>query len=385
MPVILLGDSSYALVYPKTANAIVKNPLLTLPIWIGTYVMRNEDKHFARSMSGSVSSRKMWYDTPLCILPAAALYGMKVAGVPSKSNWNRMLIGNGTGGAFVIGFGELMKHWTSIIRPDKSSHSSFPSRHTAIAFASAAMLEEEYGHLSPWVTVGGYSVATLTAFTRVGNHRHWANDIVGGFTLGTSSALLGYTVADMILKDKGVALEELPFVLSTRHERPSFLGVYSSVLLTPGHYSMGNGRQLSFKTGFSSGMEGAWFFTPRVGVGTRIGITDVLPRLNKQPLAFSIQWLNTEGGLYLSLPAGHRTLFGIHALGGRYWLAQGKNNLRSNNIGLNDLWSARTGISLDTRAKKHLSLRLYGDYGLLFDDCSHQQNLSFGISTNYRF
>src|SRR5574344_1909573 len=247
LPTILLGDSSVALVYPKTANSIVKNPLLTLPIWIGTYVMRNEDKHFVRDMEGSVSSRKMWYDTPLCILPAAALYGMKAAGIPSKSNWNRMLIGNSTGGAFAIGLSQLMKKWNSVTRPDKSSHTSFPSCHTTIAFASAAMLEEEYGHLSPWVTIGGYSVATLSAFTRVGNHRHWANDIVGGFTLGTSSALLGYNIADKILKGKGTALEELPFVLSTRHERPSFLGVYSSVLLTPGHYSMGNGQQLSFK------------------------------------------------------------------------------------------------------------------------------------------
>ena len=294
-----------------------------------------------------------------------------------------MLVSNGSGAILAAGLSHVLKQWWSVQRPDKSDHRSFPSGHTTMAFATAAMLEEEYGHISPWITIGGYSLTTLTAMTRITNHRHWTSDVIGGFTLGTTSTMAGYMIGDLILKGKGVELEELPFVLNTKTEKPHYLGIYSAAVLTPGHYSLGNGKQLSFKTGFSSGIEGAFFSHPNIGFGGRIGVIDLLPKLNRNPMCFSVNYLNTEAGFFLSFPVGHRTLLGGRVLGGKYWLTTGKNDLRKNNIGLNDLYSTSVGLSLDMRTRKHLSVRFFGDYGLLFHS-SHQQTLNIGISTIYR-
>jgi membrane-associated phospholipid phosphatase len=59
---------------------------------------------------------------------------------------------------------------------------SFPSGHTATAFAWASVTAEEFP--SPWVSVGAYGVAGAVGFARIYQSRHWGSDIVGGATLG---------------------------------------------------------------------------------------------------------------------------------------------------------------------------------------------------------
>ncbi|SHO57091.1 PAP2 superfamily protein [Vibrio quintilis] len=62
-------------------------------------------------------------------------------------------------------------------RPDKSDHDSFPSNHTANAFAAATNLHIRYG----WqVGVPAYTVAALVGNGRVeGNKHHWEDVAVG--------------------------------------------------------------------------------------------------------------------------------------------------------------------------------------------------------------
>ena len=85
-----------------------------------------------------------------------------------------------------IGSTELLKHGTNSKGPDGSG-SAFPSGHTAIAFASAAYVNERYG-LGPAVPL--YALAALTGYSRVHTHHHFTKDVVGGAAVGIGSALI---------------------------------------------------------------------------------------------------------------------------------------------------------------------------------------------------
>ena len=63
-----------------------------------------------------------------------------------------------------------------------SGRSSFPSGHAATAFAAAVALDRETeGRWVPWVVYPG---ATLVAWSRVHQQRHWTSDVVGGAAIG---------------------------------------------------------------------------------------------------------------------------------------------------------------------------------------------------------
>jgi membrane-associated phospholipid phosphatase len=65
----------------------------------------------------------------------------------------------------------------------KTGDYSFPSGHTTAAFSVASVLAEEYGS-NPIVPPIAYSLATLTAFARVYDNKHWASDTFFGGAIG---------------------------------------------------------------------------------------------------------------------------------------------------------------------------------------------------------
>lgn len=67
-----------------------------------------------------------------------------------------------------------------------SGSSSFPSGHTTFAFAVAtAIADQTPDH---WSDIGLYGLATLTAFARVNDDRHWTSDVIAGALVGHLSA-----------------------------------------------------------------------------------------------------------------------------------------------------------------------------------------------------
>lgn len=133
-------------------------------------------------------------DNYLQFAPMAAVYGLNLAGVKGKHN-----IADQTA-LYVLSFGIMGVSTTAgkkifgRERPDGADHSSFPSGHTANAFASAEFLNQEYRDVSPWIGYAGYTVAAATGVLRMYNNKHWLSDIVAGAGVGIASTKIAYLI-----------------------------------------------------------------------------------------------------------------------------------------------------------------------------------------------
>jgi hypothetical protein len=131
-------------------------------------------------------------DDYLQYAPIAAVYGLNALGVKGKNN-----SGNRTAllikSELLVGvLTYSLKRVTAVPRPDSGQPTSFPSGHTAQAFAAATFMAKEYGHKSIWYSIGAYSVATGIGAMRVMNNRHWVSDVLVGAGIGILSTNLVY-------------------------------------------------------------------------------------------------------------------------------------------------------------------------------------------------
>ncbi len=82
------------------------------------------------------------------------------------------------------------KHWDGPSFSLSDDYLSFPSGHSTTAFALATIFSNEYK--SVFSSLLFYSLATLTAISRVNDNVHWTSDVFFGAVIGyaTSKALL---------------------------------------------------------------------------------------------------------------------------------------------------------------------------------------------------
>ena len=69
-------------------------------------------------------------------------------------------------------------------RPDNSGNDSFPSNHTANAFAAATTLDIRYGWKAGFPA---YGIATLVGIGRVQADKHYWKDVIAGALIGSLS------------------------------------------------------------------------------------------------------------------------------------------------------------------------------------------------------
>lgn len=137
-------------------------------------------------------------DDYLRFVPIAAAVTLKACEVESASSWKRFLVNSALSCAISSGVTYGLKLSIHERRPDWTDRRSFPSGHTSIAFAGATILDKEFRHVSPWISVAGYAVATGVAVDRVARNRHHWQDVVAGAAIGVGGTLLGYWVGDKI-------------------------------------------------------------------------------------------------------------------------------------------------------------------------------------------
>lgn len=135
--------------------------------------------------------------------PALLMFGLKVCGLESRSDWGRMIVTDAMSVGIMAAIVYGTKYMISRERPDGTSFNSFPSGHTATAFVAATLLHKEYGEtVSPWFSVAGYGMATVTGLMRIETNRHWVSDVLAGAGAGMFSSEFAYSLSDLLFKER---------------------------------------------------------------------------------------------------------------------------------------------------------------------------------------
>ena len=298
-------------------------------------------------------------DNYLQYSPLLLTTGLKAAGVEGRSTWGRYAVSAAASYAVMALLVNSIKYTAREQRPDGSTRNSFPSGHTATAFAAATILHKEYGLTrSPWYSIGGYMMATATGCMRVLNNRHWVSDTFAGAGIGILSAELGYTLADLLFRQHGLRRPDRT-AEPVSSSRPSFFSIQTGVGLgkqqldillgnevLQDDYEEENVRGLKLSHALSVSSEGAYFINRHIGVGGRLRVVSRavknLDNFTKQSLyefsktfpdldgfmdeyALTVQSnhlaeFSLSGGLYFNLPLTSRISLGSKLLFGRSYM-----------------------------------------------------------------
>ncbi|MCO4293332.1 phosphatase PAP2 family protein [Solitalea sp. MAHUQ-68] len=207
-PIIKYGQSS------KLNSPIEKVAFIGVPIAMVTYgfcALNNEElKEINGSTRVEIKEDHPHFattaDNYLQFAPAVAVYGLNAMNVPGKNNFRDRSMIYLLSTVFMSTTVHGLKNVTHEQRPDGSDYLSFPSGHTATAFAAAEFLRQEYKDQSMWYGIAGYGVATATGVLRMYNNKHWFSDVVAGAGIGILSTEMAYWVYPpikrVLFKDK---------------------------------------------------------------------------------------------------------------------------------------------------------------------------------------
>ena len=372
-----------------TNNKWFQMTYISVPLIVSGSLVEMKKEPFYNLRNEYAPSFHYGYDDYLQYVPIFALVGMKAGGVESRSSWGRMLVSDAFSAALMATTVNVMKHYIDSRRPDGSALNSFPSGHSATAFMAATMFHKEYGVRSPWYSIGAYTIATATSVSRLLNNRHWVSDVLTGAGIGILTTELGYYFADLIFGKKGLKHPQYDFDTSFS-EISSFLGLYMGFTMVPHSISLSPEINFDTLTGSTVGIEGAYFFTPYVGIGAEL-LANSVP-LHLQDNSFmsaqggnfpsnayircnSFNTITTSLGAYFSLPVSKRWY-----LGGK--LLAGYGNFQGNEIETvwddpqtgaevvtetldmkySNFFNAGAGLSLSFWAKKNFLAKGFLDY-----------------------
>ncbi len=169
-------------------------------ISLGDNPIRNLDLSTKAELTEDHPTFAAHVDDYIELAPLFAMYGLDIAGIKGKNKVGdqtaMVLITTGITTAIVT----TLKNQTHRLRPDGSSYNSFPSGHTATAFAAAELLNQEFKEHSPWIGYAGYTVAAATGILRMYNNKHWVSDVVAGAGIGILSTKLTYLLYPQVKK-----------------------------------------------------------------------------------------------------------------------------------------------------------------------------------------
>lgn len=291
------------------------------PLIVGGVVMQAYDSDFRRLRNGYSRSFRHDYDDWLQYAPAGAMVALKACGVRGRSSWGRMLVSDAfSAGLMAIGVNSL-KYSCRVI--------------------------------------GGYTVATITGVTRQLNNRHWMSDIMVGAGIGILATELGYFLADLIFKEKGLNVTET-YSVYDRCRRPSFLGFSLGFSTVPGSYTPYPGMHMQFLSGPAVSVQGAWFATPYWGFGGRMSCTNLRVKVNGVAQNDNLECASMYAGPYFSHPFSMRWLVGAKLLGGCEIYKPCRTDFRR--LERRAGFSFGTGLSTTYLATQNLGVRFSTDY-----------------------
>lgn len=135
---------------------------------------------------------KTHLDDYLQFSPVIIAYGLDALGIKSRTDFANRTAILLKGEALALTTVTLLKKSTHELRPDGSTHNSFPSGHTAQAFAAATFLSEEYKDRFKWMPYAAYGLASSIGMLRMANNRHYISDVLVGAGIGILSMKVSY-------------------------------------------------------------------------------------------------------------------------------------------------------------------------------------------------
>ena len=301
---------------------------------------------------------------------------MKAFGVESRSKIKRMVTANAIALGLNVGITQGIKHTTKELRPDGKDNHSMPSGHTAISYMGATILHREYGHQSPWISVGGYAAATATEMLRLHHNAHYLNDIFVGAGIGIASTNIAYWLADQIYGAKEINRPNLYLGDVVRFgrflEQPISLSLISGTEIRTGHISQdafdvldnnfdGNVKLYPSST-LTSGLEYSYFFNSNWAVEgiARVAETKLKPVFSESTnlhtgdvYGENMCQYHANVAVKYSIPVGLSQRFSLRTLAGDRYTVKTQFERRDNNKTFMEIPSSHRfewglGISLES-------------------------------------
>ncbi|MBS1571278.1 MAG: phosphatase PAP2 family protein [Bacteroidetes bacterium] len=130
-------------------------------------------------------------DDVLQFVPYISVYGLEMLGMKPEHDWKNQTAILVKSHIINLGVCYIIKKAVHDTRPDNTAL-SFPSGHTAEAFAGATMVSMEYGKRYKWVPYAAFGTASVVGAFRIANNRHYLSDVLFGAGLGILSTKLAY-------------------------------------------------------------------------------------------------------------------------------------------------------------------------------------------------
>ena len=331
---------------------------MPVPLLATAFTVKAKKDDFRGARNNFIPHFHSKWDNYIQYSPFALTLALKAAGVENRNQWGRFLASSAMSYAAMAALVNAAKYTIKEQRPDGTSRNSFPSGHTATAFASATILHKEYGLTrSLWYSVAGYAIATTTGVMRVMNNRHWASDILAGAAIGIFSVDFGYFLGDLMFKDK-YTLRQNRADRNSFYTSPSFFNLNLGFGLIEHHIEFA-GKHIYSSKSIQAQAEMAYFITPNVGAGIRLNIAS--PAVTYEQFSDNMGIYSLDAGVYLQFPLHSRFALGGKILAGRMKMS-GFNFEDTLTVEHSHCFTCGVGASASYAYRNNIAWRLNADY-----------------------
>jgi membrane-associated phospholipid phosphatase len=181
---------------------------------LGDHEFREESQEHRDATTNSVASVGNTFGDWRMLIPATAA-GYLAGEIAGSNAIKGTVLRAGAAVALATGISTGLKYTVGRTRPDVagtniefrpfSGSASFPSGHTAAAFAIAtAVADQTHDRWSDYLL---YGAASVTALSRINNNRHWTSDVlIGGLVGHLSAKWIGRKMGPVQVAPTGVSV-----------------------------------------------------------------------------------------------------------------------------------------------------------------------------------